>query len=261
MEYPDWLGQPGVRCRMDWGPEGARAAAAHGDALVVVDTLRFSSAVATALHHDVRVHPCAADEDVFAAAANFGAEPAGSGIPEGRYSLSPLSYVEAPPGARVCLRSPNGATCTQYASSAPFLYVAALLNAAVVGRCVSRRMELTDLCVTVLACGELQPATDGAGGIRFAIEDYLGAGAVLASIPYSKSPEAELCEASFQASKSRMEALLAGSSSGLELSAKGRDADVRHCAALNVFTVAPMLLDGWFVDDAGLSPSERASGL
>jgi hypothetical protein len=39
------------RVRLAWGQRGGQEAAERGDILVVVDTLRFSTAAATAVHH------------------------------------------------------------------------------------------------------------------------------------------------------------------------------------------------------------------
>src|SRR5438105_9498405 len=97
----DWFSQQGYRCRLDWGYRGARAAAARGDILVVVDVLRFSSAVATAVHHGVFIYPCAWGEDTEEFAHRIGGEAAQKqrvGSSSTRYSLSPRSYLDARPG-------------------------------------------------------------------------------------------------------------------------------------------------------------------
>jgi 2-phosphosulfolactate phosphatase len=56
------------RCRLDWGRHGARQAAERGDVLVMVDTLRCSTAVATAVHHGGLIYPRSPDEDAAALA-------------------------------------------------------------------------------------------------------------------------------------------------------------------------------------------------
>lgn len=57
------------RVRRAWGRRGVRDAAECGDILVVVDTLRFSTAAATAAHHGARIYPCATDEALYNALA------------------------------------------------------------------------------------------------------------------------------------------------------------------------------------------------
>jgi 2-phosphosulfolactate phosphatase len=50
------------RVRLAWGRRGAQAAAEQHDILVVIDTLRFSSAAATGVHHGALIYPCPPDE-------------------------------------------------------------------------------------------------------------------------------------------------------------------------------------------------------
>ena len=141
------------------------------------------------------------------------------------------------------LASPNGATCSQYGRSVPHLLVGALVNAWAVAEAVATILASTELSVTVLACGERwrQPSEDGE--LRFAIEDYLGAGAILSALPASlgRSPEARICEAAFQAVSDDIERVLLESGSGRELRAMGYPEDVEHSARLNVYDAVPVM--------------------
>jgi phosphosulfolactate phosphohydrolase-like enzyme len=49
------------------------------------------------------------------------------------------------------------------------------------------------ISVTVIACGERWNIPSEDGELRMALEDYLGAGAILSYLPYEKSPEARAC--------------------------------------------------------------------
>lgn len=244
MPEKDWFSQEGYRCRLEWGYRGAREAAARGDILVVVDTLRFSSAVATAIHHGVLIHPCAWADDPEELARRVGGEAAMKrrvASSPSRFSLSPLSFLGAEPGTRVVLASPNGATCSRFAASVPHLFVGALLNAAAVASAVSRLLDGSDRCVTLLACGERWPTPSEDGELRMAIEDYLGAGAILAGIAYDKSPEVRACEGAFQHLQGDLEAVLLACGSGRELLGKGCGEDVRHSARLNLYDSVPIM--------------------
>src|SRR3712207_5860952 len=113
-KLPSFSQQP-YRCRLYWAPRGAHQAAAAGDLLVVVDTLSFSSAVATAVQHGGIVYPCSPAEDVAALARRVGGVAAVGrrDVPaRGRFSLSPLTFVDLVPGTRVVLASPNGGLCS-----------------------------------------------------------------------------------------------------------------------------------------------------
>lgn len=236
------------RVRFDWGWRGAREAATRGDAIVVVDVLRFSTTVATAVQHGVAVYPCPLDGDVVAIASRNGALVAARGWDDpARYSLSPSSFVDAPRGIRVVLSSLNGALCAAVAEQAPHVFAGALVNASAVARAVRELLDATALTVTVLACGERwqQPSDDGA--LRFAVEDYLGVGAILSRVGRDLSPEAEVCAAAFTGAEPRVAAIIADCASGRELRARGLDADVRDASALDAFDVVPVLRDGCFV--------------
>src|SRR5579871_2107692 len=95
--------QEGYRCRLDWGRRGAQAAAERGDILVIVDVLSFSTAVATAVARGGRIYPCVDMEEAAMVARIFGGEVAvhRRDVPEkGRFSLSPLTYLDMEPGTR-----------------------------------------------------------------------------------------------------------------------------------------------------------------
>jgi 2-phosphosulfolactate phosphatase len=239
--------QSGFRCKLDWGREGARRAAAAGDILVVVDVLSFSTATATAIERGCVIIPCTDEEGAAAIADRTGAEAAvhrGKVPTAGRFSLSPLTYLDAEPGTRIALDSPNGATCSRAAHDVPHLFVGALVNADAVAGAVRAILNTSDHAVTVLACGErwIEPGQDGP--LRFAIEDYCGAGAILASLPYEKSPEAKLCEMAFRAAKNDLTRIIAECGSGRELVAKGYGGDVEHASKLDIYTSVPWMRDG-----------------
>src|SRR5436309_15693141 len=59
----DVFSQHPYRCRLEWGPEGARRGAERGDILVIVDTLSFSTTVVTAVREGGLIYPCGPDED------------------------------------------------------------------------------------------------------------------------------------------------------------------------------------------------------
>ncbi|HEX6289952.1 MAG TPA: 2-phosphosulfolactate phosphatase [Herpetosiphonaceae bacterium] len=236
--------QDPYRCRLEWGRAGARRAAERGDLLVVVDTLSFSSTTVTAVQHGAIVYPCAHDEDPAMLARRVGGEVAvGRGdVPHsGRFSLSPLTYLDVAPGTRIVLRSPNGATCSRYAPQVPHLFVGALLNAAAVAAVVADMLESTEARVTLLACGERWATSGEDGALRFAIEDALGAGAILSYLPYPKSPEARVCEAAYTAMREDIGALLWECGSGRELRERGFGGDVEHAGRLNLYDAVPVM--------------------
>lgn len=238
--------QQGFRCRLEWGRHGARAAAERGDVLVVIDVLCFSTATVTAIAGGGIVYPCAWTDDPAALAQQLGAEVAVSRqfVPErGRFSLSPPTMLGIEPGTAVVLASPNGATCSRYGRDVPKLLVGALVNARAVSKALTEILAASDLNVTILACGERWKAANEDGELRFAIEDYLGAGAIIAGLPssISRSPESMVCEGAFRSARDDLASLLWESGSGRELQEMGYPQDVEHAARLNAYDAVPAM--------------------
>ena len=93
--------QPGFDPRLSWAAEGAVVLAQVCPVLVVVDVLRFTTAVEVAVGRGARVVPLPWPGREAPARGTSGSGP---------YSLSPVSLLDVPAGTRVELASPNGAT-------------------------------------------------------------------------------------------------------------------------------------------------------
>jgi 2-phosphosulfolactate phosphatase len=240
----DPFSQSTYKCKLDWGRIGTRKAAERGDILIIVDTLSFSTAVITAVNNGAKIYPCSFAEDPKVLALQVGGEVAvgRKDVPtRGRFSLSPLTYLNIEPDSRIVLQSPNGATCIRYCKDVPYLFIGALVNAKAVAAAVSDILNGSNLSVTIIACGERWVDTEEEGEIRVAIEDYLGAGAILSYLQYGKSPEARVCEAAFLQVREDIEEILWESGSGRELREKGFDGDVKHAAQLNLYGSVPVM--------------------
>lgn len=233
------------RCRLDWGWSGVRRAAASGDIVVIVDTLSFSTTAVTAVQHGGVIYPCASQEQAARVAQQAEAELAvmRKEVPaKGRFSLSPITFLALESGHKIAISSPNGATCCGYGAQAPALLVGTLINAQAIAAALATLLAREpDLNATIIACGERWRTPTEDGSLRFAIEDYLGAGAILSYINYAMAPEARLCRGAFLQTSSDIEALLWECNSGRELRDMGFEEDVRHAARLNAYETVPIL--------------------
>jgi 2-phosphosulfolactate phosphatase len=156
--------------------------------------------------------------------------------------------------------SSNGAAVVAAASAAETVLVGGLRNASAVARAVmaiqDQRRQRTS--VAVIAAGELTPD----GGLRFAIEDQLGAGAIIAALGDlgidHTSPEAAVAAESARGLRRALRHLLSASGSGRELvegvastarmEASGiAPATTAAAAELDAVDVVPVLRDGVFV--------------
>lgn len=242
----DPYAQEPYRCRLFWGRGGAQRAARLGGILVIVDVLSFSTTVATAVAGGGIIIPCTDEHEARRIAAETGAIAAGrrdEALANGGFSLSPLSFVSIEPGTTVVLGSPNGATCSRYARDADHLFLGALVNAEAVAGAVTKLLRQENLNLSLVACGERWEEPLSGEGMRVAIEDYLGAGAILSAIDAEKSPEALICEGAFLQLRDQLPRIIADCGSGQELRWKGFPADVAHAARLNCYGVVPVMQD------------------
>jgi len=237
--------QDGYDLRLEWGPDGVAALGPSSAVIVLIDVLRFTTAVDAAVSGGVAVYPARPTDDAAALAAVVGAVAGGGTLGP---SLSPLSFGGLPEGTSVVLPSPNGATCSALAADTGAKVAAGCLrNAEVLGAWLNRQRPP----VTVIACGERWPG----GSLRPCLEDLLGAGAVLAGCRGTRSPEAEAAAAAWADALRRGPGeLMARCASGRELSAKGRGDDVAYASSIGASRAVPVLVDGRFVDAARLAP-------
>ncbi|MFD1519295.1 2-phosphosulfolactate phosphatase [Pseudonocardia yunnanensis] len=231
--------QRAYRVRLEWGREGAELLAAECAVVIVVDVLSFCTAVDVAVGRGAAILPQrSSDGDAAAQARALGVQPAGRRDGSGP-SLRPSSLVDLPPGTRLGLPSPNGATlCATVAATGTALFAGCLRNASA----TAAAALAVDGPIGLVPAGERWPG----GTLRVAVEDALGAGAIAAALPPADlSPEAELAAAQFVAARDRgLAAVLAATASGRELVADGYAADVTLAAALDTSVLAPRLRGG-----------------
>ncbi len=238
--------QAGFAARFEWGAAGVRRLAPLSDVVVIVDVLSFTTCVDVAVARGAAVLPYRwRDETAAAFAAEQGAHLAvsrGATTPERPYSLSPVTLETLAPGARIVLPSPNGSTLTTIAAASGATVLAGCLrNATAVGQAAARLGGT----VTVIAAGE-RWADDT---LRPAIEDMVGAGAILAAMrPTTPSPEAIAAIAAYAAVAAALPDFLAACASARELIEAGYVADVAAACQMDVSATVPTLTDGAYVD-------------
>jgi 2-phosphosulfolactate phosphatase len=227
--------------RFEWGERGLRALAPHAKLFVIVDVLSFATSVAVACARGATVFPYLwKDERVAEFAAARGALVAGSRWNAQGYSLSPASLTAIPADARLVLPSPNGSQLAFLAAESGDVFAGSLRNASAVAAAVDARGGP----VAVIAAGERWRDDES---LRPAAEDLIGAGAIIARLHGSVSPEAALARAAYESAAPNLARALRGCASGVELAERGFARDVELAAELDASPVAPMLRDGGFV--------------
>ena len=220
--------------RCEWGVAAATVLA-PADVIIVVDVLSFSTCVEVAASRGAAILPYAWTGWDDPAAGEFarahGAELAGKRR-KSRYSLAPQSYADAPPDLRCVLPSPNGARVTLAAASTAAVVLSGCLRNA---RAVAETAQGMGHTFNVIPAGERW--LDGT--LRPALEDMLGAGAILARLPAPRSPEAEAMVAVFERFRDTLVATLDGCGSGRELAGRGHDRDTSIAGELDVSACVP----------------------
>jgi 2-phosphosulfolactate phosphatase len=218
--------------RFEWGRRGVEELAPISDVIIIVDVLSFSTAVDIATANGALVFPFGwKDERAAAYAKGIGAELAIRRGSRG-YSLSASSLVEIPAGTKLVLPSPNGSTLS-IATGGALTVCGCLRNA----KAVADYAITVGRKVAVIAAGEHWPD----GSLRPAFEDLVGAGAIIASLQGSLSPESKAALGAFTAVKNNLEAELKKCASGLELIEPGYENDVVLASQLNISGNVPVL--------------------
>lgn len=230
------------RVGFEWGAAAIRQLQ-PGDTAVIVDVLSFSTAATIAVARGASIIPWpergesaaaqAVRRDALLAADRDAADTAHP------YSLSPASLLRIPTGTRLVLPSPNGATLAA---------AAAARGATVLIGCLRNAHAVATACrqigapVAVVAAGERWRDD---GSLRIALEDHIGAGAILAHLrPAAPSPEVSAAIALFRSVSRDLSDTLRACVSGQELLGHGYGEDVDLAAELNVSTTAPLLREG-----------------
>ncbi|PRY36297.1 2-phosphosulfolactate phosphatase [Umezawaea tangerina] len=233
------FGQEGFGLRLEWGGEGVTALGGLCAVLVVVDVLSFTTSVDVVVGRGSEVRPVRwLDRE--------SADPT--------WSLRPSSLTGVPPGQVLDLPSPNGATlCTLADSTGAAVLAGCLRNAGAVARVA---LEIADgRPIGLIPAGErwgidinTTKSEQFFGPLRPCVEDFMGAGAILAALleqgAGGASVEAQVAADAFRSMAPRLEEVVAESVSGRELIGAGHAGDVEMATLVDVSEAAPRLVDG-----------------
>lgn len=222
-----------------WGRAGL--ASLHDPGVcVIVDVLSFSTAVVAGCEAGACIYPYRwRDASTADHARRIGAMVAASRADRsGAPSLSPPSLTDLTEGSRLLLPSPNGSTLA-FEAGAEVIIAGCLRNAAA----LADHLNALDRDVIVVAAGEHWPD----GSLRVALEDQIGAGALVRGWRGRRSVAADAALAVFQRFAEHLPATLSETVSGRELYQHGYGADVDFAAALDVSRTVPVLVEGAFM--------------
>lgn len=226
-----------IRC--EWGLEGLQELLPASKAVVIVDVLSFTTSVDIAVGNGALVYPFRSKDQTAAAYARSRDALMANATREfegGGYSLSPSSLLDIPAGTALVLPSPNGSTLSLSTGDIP-TFAGCIRNATALAGVL--RQYATG--ISIIAAGERWKQHQT---LRPAIEDLIGAGAVIHALEGTRSPEAETAARVYEGFRDDLATVLCASGSGKELIGRGFAADVRLAAALDASRCVPVLKDG-----------------
>lgn len=238
----NYFDQSDYQIRCEWGLAGVNALAQPDTVVIIVDVLSFATCVDIAVSRGASVYPYhrrdSTSEDY---ARSVGGILAQHDRRAAGFSLSPASLLEIPIGTRLVLPSPNGAALSMASGKVP-TFAACLRNASAVAQAAAAY----GMPVAVVPAGERWPDNS----LRPALEDWIGAGAVIDALPAAleRSPEAEAAQGAFTHFRDRLHETIKRCGSGHELTYEKFSVDVWLAAQMDVSLSAPRLRDGAYRD-------------
>jgi 2-phosphosulfolactate phosphatase len=234
--------------RFEWGLAGAIAASSPTAAVVIVDVLSFTTAVTVAVGRQTVVYPHpwpSPDTESFARAHQAVCAVRRRAVDADHpWTLSPAHLLSAPPIDRLVLPSPNGSAIAAEVT-AEAVVAGCLRNATAVARWLSDQgFGRPERPAVIIAAGERWPS----GELRPALEDLLGAGAVIAGLPLDlrRSPEATAAQAAWHAHRDHLDHAIQSCESGRELIDAGYPTDVDLASESDTDRAVPLMIDGAF---------------
>jgi 2-phosphosulfolactate phosphatase len=227
----------------EWGANGILGLRQTARVIVIVDVLSFSTAVDIAVARGAMIvpFPLGGGEAAAIAARASGAilaSPKRAG--GGQYSLSPASLETIPAGTKLLLPSPNGSKLSLTCGGA-IVFAGCLRNASAVAAAALEAANGAD--IAVIPAGERWRSDDS---LRPAIEDWLGAGAILDALDLPMTAEARVAHDAFRSARADLAATIRDSVSGRELSDAGFAQDLELAVQLNTSACAPRLRNGCY---------------
>ncbi|MGE9270504.1 MAG: 2-phosphosulfolactate phosphatase [Verrucomicrobiales bacterium] len=217
--------------RIASGEDAAAEASSRGDLILLIDALRATTTMVTALAHGIRhIIPVAHAEECIGELT--AGERKGRKLPGMDLGNSPRSFLSKEHEGKVLtLTTTNGTRCLHAAANHrdALVLIAAMVNLNAAARDAKRFATYYRKNITIIASGRLHEE---------AVEDNLTAGLLKEAILKGALPEADA-----QTTAQRLDIFLHGGS-GENLIRLGHRADIHFCVRQDLYEVTPIFLEG-----------------
>jgi|GEM_PF-15753 len=236
---------PGIEVFLEVGVHGAMSARRRGGVVVLVDALRASATIVTALASGMKaVRPVASAEECVPRPGHeeeeiTAGERGGRKLPAVRHGNSPTELLgQSYEGKTLVLTTSNGTEClTTAAGPGSQVLVGTTLNRSAVARAALRLATGGSSSITLLLAGRNNRVTE---------EDALAAGEILRALQAIQTVRLHRLPEDAPLVPSRsLEAAFFASESGANLVSLGYEEDVRLCAQVDRFDAVPVFEKGW----------------
>lgn len=234
-------------------PAGLEPGALAGRLAVVIDVLRATSSMVTALHHGARaIWPVLEPDDALRLVRErgwprerylLGGERGSRLIPGFDAGNSPAEYGrDRVEGREIVMTTTNGTRAIHACRGAAAVLVASFLNVAATAAALRERLRAGDVRGIDVVCAGTRGRFDlcdaaCAGAIVDRLEE--SAGGTLAADDFALA-----CRDVFRANRGDVHALLRRSAHGADLTELGMGADLALCAALDARPIVAALREG-----------------
>ncbi len=233
---------PLTTVNLEFVAKDAVKAVQRGDIVIIIDVLRCSSTIVTALANGTKgIIPVETLKEAWAhrrgypefllAGERKGLKPKGFDLGNSPLEFSPETVKEK----NIILTTTSGTKAICSARKGKKVLIGAFLNAKAVAEAALKIAEKEKAGISIALSGKMG---------RFSIEDFLCAGAIISSLPTEK---VELSDAAlsallaFQQARKSLSIIVQRGSHARYLESIGFKEDVLFCSRMNVFRVVPVL--------------------
>jgi len=220
----------------------------RGDVIIVIDVLRCSSTIIAALANGARgIIPAKTLREAKAyrqehpefilAGERRGLKPKGFDLGNSPLAFSP----ETIKGKHVILITTSGTMAIYSAKNGRWTMIGAFLNVKAVAEAAMKIAEKEKIGVSLVLAGK-----EG----HFSLEDFICAGAIVASLPTEKVKQSDAALAAllaFQQASGSLSSIVRLGDHAQFLKSMGFEADIEFCCRLDAFGIVPVYKDGVIV--------------